>query len=153
MSLKDRLLEDMKTAMKEKEAGKARLSVIRMARAAIKNKEIEVGHELSDEEVVEVLAREVKMRKESLPDYEKAGREDLSAKLKEEIEILTAYLPKQLSEEEIEALVQEAIVAVGATSPKDLGKVMRMVIPKTKGKADGKVVNQVACRLLEQLQA
>jgi uncharacterized protein YqeY len=153
MSLKDRLLQDMKTAMKEKAAGKTRLAVIRMVRSAIKNREIELGREISDPEVLEVLSREVKMRRESLPDYEKSGREELVAKLKEEIDVLMAYLPEQLSEADIEALVREAIVQTDASGPGDLGKVMKAVIPKTKGKAEGKVVNQIVRRLLEELQA
>lgn len=153
MSLKDRLLQDMKTAMKEKAAGKTRLAVIRMARSAIKNREIELGREISDPEVLEVLTREVKMRRESLPDYERSGREELVAKLKEEIDVLMAYLPEQLSEADIEAMVREAIVKTDASGPGDLGKVMKAVIPKTKGKAEGKVVNQIVRRLLEELQA
>jgi len=151
VSLKDRLLTDMKEAMKAKEAGKTRLAAIRMVRAAIKNKEIEIGHELAETEVLDIIAREVKLRKESLPDYERSGRGDLIAKLHEEIDVLSAYLPRQLSEKEIEVLVGEAITKVGAMSPKDLGKVMGVVIPKTKGRADGKLVNSVARRLLEQL--
>lgn len=153
MSLKDRLLQDMKTAMKEKAAGKTRLAVIRMVRSAIKNREIELGREISDPEVLEVLSREVKMRRESLPDYERSGREELVAKLKEEIDVLMAYLPEQLSEADIEAMVREAIVKTDASGPGDLGKVMKAVIPKTKGKAEGKVVNQIVRRLLEELQA
>ncbi|HHY36837.1 MAG TPA: GatB/YqeY domain-containing protein [Firmicutes bacterium] len=153
MSLKDRLLQDMKTAMKEKEAGKTRLAVIRMARSAIKNREIELGRELSDPEVLEVLAREVKMRRDALPDYERSGREELVAKLKEEIAVLLAYLPEQLSEGEIEALAREVIAQINASGPKDLGRVMKEVMPRIRGRAEGKVVNTIVRRLLEELQA
>lgn len=146
MSLKDRLLQDMKAAMKEREAGKTRLAVIRMVRSAIKNREIELGRELADPEVLEVLTREVKIRRESLPDYERSGREELVAQLKEEIAVLMAYLPEQLSEAEIEALVREAIAQTAASGPRDLGKVMKEVMPKTKGRAEGKVVNQIVRR-------
>ena len=148
MSLKNRLFDDMKIAMKEKAAGKAKLSVIRMVRSAIKNKEIELGRELSEQETLEVIVREVKMRRDALPEYEKSGREELVAGLREEIEILSPYLPEQLTALEIEALVRKAICQVKATGLQDLGKVMGIVIPETKGKADGKLVNDMVRRLL-----
>lgn len=137
--------------MKEKTAGRTRLNVIRMARAAIQNKEIEVGHELPDEEVLEIIAREVRMRSESLPTYEKSGRKELVAQLREEIAILGGYLPEQLSVADIEELVRESIARLGASGPRDLGRVMKETIPKTKGRAGGKMVNQVVRRLLEEL--
>lgn len=148
MSLKDRLVEDMKAAMKAKEEGKVRLSVIRMARAAIKNAEIDKKQEFSDEQVIEVLAREVKMRRDAIDEFAKAERNDQVERLKEEIGILMEYLPQQLSAEEIRQLAQETIAATGAQGPKDLGKVMGTLTPKTKGRADGKLVNQIVRELL-----
>lgn len=148
MSLKDRLVEDMKVAMKAKEEGKVRLSVIRLARAAIKNAEIDKKTEFSDEQVIEVLAREVKMRRDSMEEFSKANRPDTVKALEEEISVLMEYLPQQLSEGEIRQLAQETITAVGAQGPKDLGKVMGSITPKTKGRADGKLVNQIVRELL-----
>lgn len=149
MSLKDRLVEDMKVAMKAKEEGKVRLSVIRMARAAIKNAEIEKHQEFSDEQIIEVLARELKMRRDALVEFNKANRPEMVQSMEEEIAILMEYLPQQLSEGEIRQLAQETITAVGAQGPKDLGKVMGTLTPKTKGRADGKLVNQIVRELLE----
>ncbi|HUX47064.1 MAG TPA: GatB/YqeY domain-containing protein, partial [Desulfosporosinus sp.] len=130
MTLKDRLVEDMKVAMKAKEEGKVRLSVIRMARAAIKNAEIDKKIEFSDDQVIEVLAREVKLRRDSLEVYENAGRPETVKALEEELVVLMDYLPQQLSEGEIRQLVQETIAIVGAQGPKDLGKVMGALSPK-----------------------
>ncbi|MDA8212691.1 MAG: GatB/YqeY domain-containing protein [Clostridia bacterium] len=143
MNLKDRLVADMKDAMKAKQEGKLRLSVIRMARASIKNAEIDKKRELSEEEVIEVLAREVKMRRDSIEEYVKANRQDVVDQLNEEIRILMPYLPEQLSETEIRSLVQEALQATGAQGPREMGKVMGYLMPKVKGKADGKLVNQI----------
>ena len=148
MTLKDRLTEDMKVAIKAKEEGKLRLSVIRMAKAAIKNAEIEKRQEFSDVQVIEVLAREVKMRRDALAEFAKADRPEMVKQLEDEIAILMEYLPQQLSEAEIRQLAQETIAAVGAQGPKDLGKVMGALTPKTKGRADGKLVNQVVRELL-----
>ncbi|MGI6119203.1 MAG: GatB/YqeY domain-containing protein [Desulfosporosinus sp.] len=148
MTLKERLVEDMKVAMKAKEEGKVRLSVIRMARAAIKNAEIDKKVEFNDDQVIEVLAREVKQRRDSLEAYKNAGRPEMVKELEEELKILMAYLPQQLSEGEIRQLVQETIAIVGAKSPKDLGKVMGALAPKTKGRADGKLVNQMVREIL-----
>ena len=148
MSLKDRLVEDMKIAMKAKEEGKVRLSVIRMVRAAIKNAEIDKHVEFNDDQVIEVLSRELKMRRDALEVFDKADRPEEVTTLKEEIAVITEYLPQQLSEGEIRQLVQEAISALGAQGPKDLGKVMGALAPKTKGRADGKQVNQLVREML-----
>ncbi len=148
MTLKDRLVEDMKVAMKAKEEGKVRLSVIRLARAAIKNAEIDKKMEFNDDQVIEVLAREVKLRRDSLEVYENAGRPETVKALEEELVILMDYLPQQLSEGEIRQLVQETIAIVGAQGPKDLGKVMGALSPKTKGRADGKYVNSIVREIL-----
>ncbi|MFY9139310.1 MAG: GatB/YqeY domain-containing protein [Thermacetogeniaceae bacterium] len=148
MSIKDRLYKDMKEAMKAREAGKLRLAVIRMARAAIKNREIELGHELSDDEVIGVLAKEVKMRRDALSDYQNAGRLEKVAELEDEIKILEEYLPQQMSKDEIIQMAHEVIASVGATSERDLGKVMGVLMPKVKGRADGRMVNQIVRELL-----
>ena len=148
MSLKDRLVEDMKVAMKAKEEGKVRLSVIRMVRAAIKNAEIDKHIEFNDEQVIEVLAREMKLRRDALEAFDKADRPEKVKSLEEEMAILKEYLPQQLSEGEIRQLVQETITKMGAQGPKDLGKVMGALSPQTKGRADGKLVNQLVRDML-----
>lgn len=143
MSLKEKLANDMKEAMKAREAGKARLSVIRLVRGAIRQIEIDQKVELDDEGVLAVISKEVKQRRDSIEKFKKGGREDLVAQNEADIAILMEYLPAQLSEAEVKALVEEAVAAVGATGPKDMGKVMKELMPKVKGKADGKLVNQL----------
>ncbi|MCL6588944.1 MAG: GatB/YqeY domain-containing protein [Firmicutes bacterium] len=147
MTLKEQLQEDMKAAMKAKD--QLKLSVIRLAKAAIMNQEIARGHEFQDQEVIEVLAKELKQRNDSIPEYEKAGRSDIVEKLKQEIKILEGYLPARLSEAEVRQLVEETIAEVGAISKKDMGKVMAALMPKTKGRADGKLVNQIVNSILQ----
>jgi len=149
MSIKGLLTEDMKQAMKDKESGKLRLSVIRMARANIKNIEIDEKRELNDDEVLAVLVKEVKMRQDSLEEFAKAGREELVEQAKQEIAILRKYLPEQLSDEELRALVEEAVAETGAAGPKDMGKVMAALMPKTRGRADGKRINTMVRELLK----
>ena len=149
MSIKDLLTEDMKQAMKDKESGKLRLSVIRMARANIKNIEIDEKRELNDDEVLAVLMKEVKMRQDSLEEFTKAGREERAEQAKQEIALLRKYLPEQLSDEELKALVEEAVAETGAAGPKDMGKVMAALMPKTKGRADGKRINTMVRELLK----
>lgn len=148
MSIKERLAEDMKTAMKAKESGKQKLSVIRMVRSSLKNVEIDKKKELSEEEVIEVLAREVKQRRDALEEYVRAGRQDIADDLHGEIAILLQYLPEQMSEDEIRVLVKEVIDEVQPAGPKDMGKVMGKLMPKVKGRADGKLVNQIVRELL-----
>jgi len=150
MSLKERLTEDMKQAMKDKEAGKLRLSVIRMVRANIKNVEIDRKTELSDDEVLDVVAKEVKMRRDALEEYQKAERSDFVESLKQEISILEQYLPEQLSEAEVRNLVTEVVVSTQALGPKDMGKVMAVLMPKVKGRADGKLVNTIVREMLNK---
>lgn len=146
MSLSERLNDDMKLAMKSQD--KFKLSVIRMVRAAIKNIEIDQRKTLDDQEVLDVLNREIKQRKDSLQEFEKAGRDDLAENLKAEIVVLMEYMPQQLSEEEVKAIVQQTIQEVGASSKADMGKVMGALMPKVKGLADGKIVNQFVQQLL-----
>ncbi|MBY6035436.1 GatB/YqeY domain-containing protein [Fictibacillus nanhaiensis] len=141
MSLLDALNQDMKQAMKNKD--KQKLSVIRMLKASLQNEAIKHGHELSEEEELTVLSREMKQRKDSLQEFEKAGRDDLVAGLQEEIAVLTPYLPKQLSEEELQQIVAQTISETGSSSKADIGKVMGALMPKVKGKADGGLVNRI----------
>ena len=148
MTLRDRLTEDMKQAMKDTEAGKLKLSVIRMVRSAAKNIEIDRHKELDDNELLDVVAKEVKLRKDSLDEFRKANRPDLVATLEQEIAILMEYLPEQMTEAEVRALVTQAVADAQATSPKDMGKVMTLLMPKVKGRADGKLVNSLVKELL-----
>jgi len=146
MSLKERLLEDMKTAMKEKDAVKK--NAIQMARSAVLQVEKDNRVTLDDDGIVEVIAREVKKRRDSLPEYEKSGRQELIDNLKAEIEVLLQYLPQQLTEEELEVIVKQAVQDTGASSARDMGKIMQEVMPKVKGRADGKMVSQIVKKLL-----
>ncbi|MDP4162137.1 MAG: GatB/YqeY domain-containing protein [Bacillota bacterium] len=141
MSLLERLNNDMKQAMKNKE--KDKLSVIRMIKASLQNESIKLGHEPSDEEELTVLSREMKQRKDSLHEFDKAGRSDLVEKLRTELAIVELYMPEQLSEEELSEIVKQSISETGAVSKADIGKVMAAIIPKTKGKADGSLVNKL----------
>ena len=148
MTLRDRLTADMKQAMKDKEAGKLKLSVIRMVRSAAKYLEIDRHKELDDNELLEVVAKEVKMRKDSLEEFRKANRPELLATLEQEIAILMGYLPEQMGEPEVRALVAQAVADAQASSSKDMGKVMALLMPKVKGMADGKLVNSLVKEML-----
>ncbi|MFC0522562.1 GatB/YqeY domain-containing protein [Pontibacillus salicampi] len=142
MSLLESLNQDMKTALKSKD--KEKLSVIRMVKAALQNEALKLRKdELSEEEELTVLSRELKQRKDSLQEFKDAGREDLADKQLKEIEIIQSYMPAQLSEEELDAIIKETINEVGATSKGDMGKVMSAVMPKVKGQADGSQINQL----------
>ncbi|WP_423407444.1 GatB/YqeY domain-containing protein [Heyndrickxia sp. MSNUG] len=142
MSLLERLNNDMKQAMKNKE--KDRLTTIRMIKASLQNEAIKFGkQELSEEEELTVLSREVKQRKDSLQEFEKAGREDLVEKIQTELKHVEVYMPQQLSEEEVTAIVKDAIAETGAASKADMGRVMAVIMPKVKGKADGSLVNKL----------
>ena len=146
MSLKERLADDLKSAMKDKNT--IRKNVVQMVRAAILQFEKDNKVELDDEGVMEIITKQLKSRRDSLPDFVKSGREDLIEKLNKEIEILLSYLPEQLSEEEIAKIVEEAIAETGAASVKEMGKVMGIVNPKLKGRADMKVVGALVKKLL-----
>jgi uncharacterized protein YqeY len=145
--LKARVAGEMKDALRAGQ--KVRLGALRLLSASVKNREVELRRVLTDEEFLEVVAREVKRRNEALEAYEKAGREDLAAKEREEREVLQVYLPAQLSAQETEGLVDEAISATGASSVKELGKVMGYVMGKAKGRVDGGAVQQLARAKLE----
>ncbi|KML27944.1 GatB/YqeY domain-containing protein [Rossellomorea marisflavi] len=147
MSLLDRLNDDMKQAMKNKE--KEKLSVIRMLKASLQNEAIKFGkQQLSEDEELTVLSREVKQRKDSLQEFQSAGRDDLVEKLQAELTYVEIYMPKQLSEEEVSAIVQETVAEVGASSKADMGRVMGAIMPKVKGKADGALVNKLVLQHL-----
>ena len=147
MSLQEELLADMKDSMKNKK--KEKLSVIRMARAAIKDAAINERKDLSDDEVIKVISKLVKQNKESLAEFEKAERPEEVAKLNREIEILEGYLPEQLSANELEEIVEETIDEVGAGDMSDMGQVMGAIMPKVNGKADGSEVNQLVREKLQ----
>lgn len=147
--MKEELLKALKEAMKNKDEIKK--DTITLLRSAILQVEKDNQKQLSEDEILAIVSKEVKKRKESITDYEKANREDLVDKLKKEIEILSVYLPEQLSEDEIAKLVDEAIIQVAATSPRDMGKVMQAIRPKTNGKADGKIVSQIVKNRLENI--
>ena len=144
--LKETLLEDLKSAMKEKDT--VTKNTIQMARAAILQVEKDKQITLEDNQIIDIIAKESKKRKDSLADYEKSGREDLINEIKEEIEVLAEYLPKQLSIEEVEAIVKEVIAIENATSMKDMGKVMKAAKEKIGASSDGKTINEVVKKLL-----
>ena len=146
MSLKERLADDLKSAMKNKNV--VRKNVVQMVRAAILQVEKDNKITLDDDGVLDVIAKQMKQRRDALPDYEKSGRDELIAELKAEMDVLKEYLPEQLTKDELYAIVKEAVEATGASSMKDMGKIMATVMPKTKGRADGKEINRIARQLL-----
>lgn len=147
MSIAVRLRDDLKIAMKSKDELKK--SVIRLALAGLKNAELEKGAPLSESEEVDVMARQAKMRRESIEEYEKAGRFDAADVEREEMEIIMSYLPRQLSEDELRQIISETIAQTGAEEPRDIGKVMGAVMPKLRGRADGKLVNSMVREMLD----
>ncbi len=146
MSLKETLLKDQTEAMRRKDA--LRLSVLRMVRSAVNYTEIEQGHELDDAGVLDVIARDVKRHRDTIAEFAKGNRPDLLQKEEAELAILLSYLPQQMSVEEIQAQARTAIAQVGAKGPGDMGKVMGVLIPQLKGKADNRTISQVVQALL-----
>lgn len=146
MSLKETLAQDLKLSMKEKDL--IRKNTVQSIRAAILQIEKDNRVELDDDGVTDVIAKELKKRKDVLPDYEKSGREDLINQLNREIEIVMGYLPSQLSEDELDKIVKAAVDVTGASTMKDMGKIMAAVMPQIKGRADGKAVNALAKKYL-----
>lgn len=140
MTLSDRINEDLKTAMKEKDSFK--LGVIRMIKGAMQLAKPNPREELTDDDVVGVISKQIKMRKESIKEFEKAGRDDLVTQNQKEIEILEAYMPEQLSEEELDKIIDKVFEEVKPSSVKDMGMVMKTISPLVKGKADMSFVNQ-----------
>lgn len=147
MSLKERLMADLKTSMKNKD--KLQKDVITMIRAAIKQKEVDERVELGDKDVENIIAKQLKEKKSSIAEFEKGNREDLVLQTKKEIEILLNYLPKQLSEDELRDIIKKTIDENDITSMKDIGNLMKNVMPKVKGRADGNMVNKIAKDLLD----
>lgn len=140
MSLKDKLTDEMKDAMRSQD--KLRLSTIRMLLSAVKNKEIDLRVKLTDEEVIETITSQVKQRRDSIEQFTNAGRLDLVEKEEAELKILQGFLPKQLTPEEIDSEVEKAVAEAEASGMKDLGKVMKLLMPRVAGRADGKVVSE-----------
>lgn len=146
MSLKERLSSELKDSLKSGE--RLKVSVIRLAMAVLKNKEIEKRSALSEEEIIDVLVSLSKQGKESIEEFKRGGRQDLVDKETEELRIIETYLPRQLTLEEIKEKIREAIIETGASSAKDIGKVMKVLMPNVKGRADGKLVNEMVKKLL-----
>jgi uncharacterized protein YqeY len=146
MALRDKLVDEMKAAMKARDD--VRLSTIRMVRSSIKNREIELGQELDDPEIVQVIATLTKQRRESIKLFQEAGRSDLVLKEEKELSILMGFLPKQLNNDEIAEIVTKAIVESGAQGPRDIGKVMKIVMPQVSGRAEGEAVNGIVRKML-----
>jgi len=146
MSLKDRLAEDLKQAMRERDEN--RKVALRLLRAAIINEEVEKGHLLDDGEVMAVAARQARQRREAIEAFQAGGRQDLVVQEEAQLQALQAYLPQQMSRGEIEQEARKSIAATGAKGPADLGMVMRDLMPKVKGRAEGSLVNQVVRELL-----
>jgi len=145
--LKDQIRENMKDAMKKREEN--RLRALRLLMSAIKNFEVAEGREATDEDIQSIVLKEMKKRQEAIEAYEKAGRNDLAQQEREELEVLSTYAPRMMSEDEIRAEALKAIGETGASSPRDVGKVMRLLMPRIKGRADGKVVNRIVLELLK----
>ena len=141
MSLKEKLQEDLKSSMKNKDTVKK--SVVTLIRAAIKQHEVDNRVELADDAIIDIISKQLKQRKDSLAEFVKANRDDLVEETKSELQVVEGYLPQQLSEEELEKIVIETIAEVGATSMKDMGKIMATIKPKTAGRADGRKINEL----------
>lgn len=138
--MKERILNDLKEAMKQKD--KELLSVIRMVKGAIQMDEIAKKRELNDDEVITIISKQIKTRKESIAEFEKAGRDDLKNQTQSEIDILMRYMPEQMSEEEVLRVIDQAFETVQPTSMKDMGKLMGVITPQVRGKADMGFVNK-----------
>ncbi|NLX61783.1 MAG: GatB/YqeY domain-containing protein [Tissierellia bacterium] len=147
MSMKERLMEDLKYSMKNKDT--IRKNTITMIRAAIKQKEVDDKVELDDDGIIEIISKQLKEKKNAIEDFKKGQRQDLVEQTEKEMEILLEYLPKQLSEDEIREIVADTIKEVNATSMKDMGLVMKSVMPKIKGRADGNTVNKIVREILK----
>jgi uncharacterized protein YqeY len=150
MALQQRLVDEMKEAMRTGDTD--RVSVIRLLRSAIKNKDIDKGkgQQLTDDEILQVISSAVKQRKESIDQFEKGGRQDLVDKEKKELAILQSFLPQQISDEELRIKIKEAIAQSGATDVKDMGKVMKIVVPQLVGRAEGSKISQMVRECLGQ---
>jgi Uncharacterized conserved protein len=148
MGLVDRLTDDMKQAMKARD--KARLSVIRMIKTALQNESIKKGKALSEDEALIVLSHELKQRKDSLQEFKNADRQDLVDEVSAEIKVVQSYMPQQLSEEDVQSMINETITEIGASSKADIGKVMKAIMPKVQGRADGSLINRLVRNKLSE---
>lgn len=147
MSLKKSLMEDLKTSMKNKDT--LRKNTITMVRAGIKQKEVDERRELDDKDIMDIIAKQLKEKRNAIKEFDRGGRQDLVEQTEKEMEILLKYLPEQLTEEEVEEIVKAVIEEVDAKFMKDMGIIMKNVMPKVKGRADGSVVNKVAKKYLK----
>ncbi|MDO8683092.1 MAG: GatB/YqeY domain-containing protein [Armatimonadota bacterium] len=147
MPLAEKLLDDLNIAMKARD--ELKVSTLRLARSAVKNAEIDKGRSLTDEEITEAITCESKRRREAIEEYQKAGRQELADKERMELAILSEYLPEQMDEAEIEKIVKEVAEETGAVSMKDKGRMMSAIMPRVRGRADGKIVNQIVDRILQ----
>ncbi len=147
LSLSEQIMSDMKEAMKARD--KVRLNTVRMIKSALMNEKIKAGHDLTAEEELTVLSREKKQREESIDEFTKADRKDLADETKQELAIVESYLPKQMTEEELNQAVSSAIAEVNAQGKSDFGKVMKVLMPKIKGKADGKAASNAVRKQLK----
>lgn len=146
MTLQDQLMNDLKAALRERD--ELRKSAIRMALAALKNERVAKNAELTEQEMVAVLRKEVRVRQDAMQEYEKGGREDLVAQESAAIEIVESYLPDMLGRDEIVEMARNAIAETGAAGPRDMGSVMRVLMPRVQGRADGRMVSEVVKELL-----
>lgn len=147
MSIQEKLMDDLKTSMKNK--NKVRKDVITMVRAAVKQREVDERVELTDEDVIEIMSKQVKQKRDSIVEFQKGDRQDLVELTEVEIDILLEYLPLQLTEKELDIIVKATIEEVNAETAKDIGKVMGSILPKVKGKADGSMVNKLVRQYLK----
>ncbi|HBT38569.1 MAG: GatB/YqeY domain-containing protein [Thermotoga sp. 50_1627] len=146
MDLKSRLNQDLKEALKAKD--EVKLRTVRMLLAAIKNFEVEKMTPVTDEDIFQIMSKEIKKRQEAIEMYEKGGRQDLAQAERQEIEVIQSYMPKQLSEEEIKEIAKKVISELNLKGPKDVGVAMKAIMPQVKGRADGKLVNRIVSELL-----
>jgi len=151
VDLRSRLEQDMKEALRA--GDRVRLATIRMLRAAVQNADIAAGRRLDEQGIIEVLARELKLRREALDEYRRAGRAEQVAQLEQEIQVVQGYLPEPLSEAEIAELARQAVAEAGAKGPQDMGRVMGLLMPRVKGRADGSVVSRIVREELARLQS
>lgn len=146
MSLKKRLMEDLKTSMKNKD--KIKKNAVTLIRSSIKQQEVDTRKDLNDDDIIEIISKQIKQKKNSIEDFKKGNREDLIELTKQEISILETYMPEQLSDDELEDIVKKAVEETEAKTKRDIGKVMSKVMPLVKGRADGNQVNKIVMKYL-----
>lgn len=147
MSLKNKLMEDLKLSMRNKDT--IRKNTITMVRAAVKQKEVDERKEITDDEIIDIISKQFKEKRAAIDEFRKGNRDDLIEQTEKEMDILLEYLPEQLGEEEVEEIVRETIEEVNATSMKDMGLVMKTVMPKVKGRTDGNIVSNIVRKILK----